>query len=167
MPQIDFRPRSFARRTRGTSGRSCERRAWLRWLCNMFSSFFGPGSGGPHDVVFCVIFPPPQRKHAKEFRDRTFGSTFLMLCKRWTFIKKSELSFGGFVNQGEKSCISAVKTTAFGANKISPTDAGKTICPTRLFSTATKDQSKSRIRAEKATVRRGQPFGGRSFGMTS
>ena len=144
MPQIDFRPRSFARRTRGTSGRSCERRAWLRWLCNMLSSFFGPGSGGPHDVVFCVIFPPPQRKHAKEFRDRTFGCTFFMLLKRWTSIKKSELSFGGFVNQGEKSCISAAKTTAFGANKISPTDDGKTICQSSYSEWPTKGQNKSR-----------------------
>ena len=109
----------------------------------MFSSFFGPGSGGPHDVVFCVIFPPPQRKHAKEFRDRTFGCTFLMLCKMCTFIKKSELSFGGFVNQGEKSCISAVKTTAFGANKISPTDDGKTICQSSYSEWPTKGQNKS------------------------
>lgn len=149
MPQIDFRPRSFARRTRGTSGRSCERRAWLRWLCNMFSSFFGSGVEGRTTSFFCVIFPPPQRKHAKEFRDRTFGSTFFMLLKRWTLIKKSESSFGGFVNQGEKSCISAAKTAAFGANKISPTDDGKTICHTRLFSPATKPQSKSRARAER------------------
>ena len=109
----------------------------------MFSSFFGSRSGGPYDVIFCVKLPPPQRKHAKEFRDRTFGSTFLMLCKRWTFIKKPELNLCGFVNEGEKSCISAVKTTAFGANKISPTDDGKTICHSSCSEWPTKDQSKS------------------------
>ena len=63
----------------------------------------------------------PQRKHAKEFRDRTFGCTFFMLLKRCTFIKKSEMSYSGIVIQGGKSCISAAKTAAFGANKISPT----------------------------------------------
>ena len=66
-----------------------------------------------------------------------------MLLKRCTSIKKSELSFGGFVNQGEKSCISAAKTAAFGANKILPTDDGKTICLSSYSASATKPQSKS------------------------
>ena len=79
---------------------------------------------------FCVIFPPPQRKHAKEFRDRTFGCTFLMLCKMCTFMKKPELSFGGFVNQGEKSC-EVGRPAIFAFSHASPrwkTDGGKTAC---------------------------------------
>ena len=36
----------------------------------MFSSFFSSRSGGPHDVVFCVKFPPPgplqQRGNGKD-----------------------------------------------------------------------------------------------------
>jgi len=109
-------------------GADRRRRAWLRGLCGMFSSFFGSGSGGSSGVDFCVIFPPPQQKHAKEFRDRAFLSPFFMLCKMRTSIKIPESSVPAFSNQGGKSCILAVKTPAFNGNKILATDDGKTIC---------------------------------------
>ncbi len=124
-------------------GADRRRRAWLRGLCGMFSSFFGSGSGGSSGVDFCVISPPPQRKHAKEFRDRTFNVIFFMLCKMLRFIKNPELGVPAFSNQGEKSCILAVKTPAFNGNKILATDDGKTICHSSYSAWPTKDQSKS------------------------
>ena len=90
-----------------------------------------------------MIFPPPQRKHAKEFRDRTFLSPFFMLCKMRTSIKIPESSVPAFSNQGEKSCILAVKTPAFNGNKILATDDGKTICKSSYLACPTKIQSKS------------------------
>ena len=127
----------------GVVGADRRRRAWLRGLCGMFSSFFGSGSGGLSGVDFCVISPPPQRKHAKEFRDRTFNVIFFMLCKMLRFIKNPESSVPAFSNQGEKSCILAVKTPAFNGNKILVTDGRKTNCHSSYSAWPTKDQSKS------------------------
>ena len=123
-------------------------RASLRGLCDVFSLYFRSGSGGSSGVDFCVIFPPPQRKHAKEFRDRTSVCTFFMLCKMCTFIKIPESSVHVFSNQGEKSCILAVKTPAFNGNKILETDDGKTICKSSYLACPTKIQSKSGRRAD-------------------
>ncbi len=98
-------------------GADRRRRAWLRGLCGMFSSFFGSGSGGSSGVDFCVISPPPQRKHAKEFRDRTFNVIFFMLCKMLRFIKNPELGVPAFSNQGEKSCILRCVSTVIKSRK--------------------------------------------------
>ena len=141
--ELNFDPAPSRSGREGIGGAGLGRRASLRGLWNMFSSFFVSGSGGSYGVVFCVIFPPPQREHAKEFRDRTFNVLFFMLCKIVRFIKSPKSSAAAFTKQGEKACISAVKLAVVGANKISPTDDGKTICQSSYSEWPTKLQSKS------------------------
>ena len=141
--ESNFDPAPSRSGREGIGGAGLRRRAWPQGLWNMFSSFFVSGSGGSYGVVFCVIFPPPQREHAKEFRDRTFNVLFFMLCKIVRFIESPKSSAAAFTKQGEKACISAVKLAVVGANKISPTDDGKTIRRSSYSEWPTKLQSKS------------------------
>ena len=107
----NFDPAPSRNGRHGTEESDRRRRARLRGLCNMFSSFVRSGSGGSTKDDFCAIFPPPQRKHEKEFRDRTFDAQIFMLCKIAHFIKSPESSVAAFSNQGEKSCIFACVRT--------------------------------------------------------
>ena len=107
----NFDPEPSRNGRHGTEESDRRRRARLRGLCNMFSSFVRSGSGGSTKDDFVAIFPPPQRKHEKEFRDRAFDAQIFMLCKIAHFIKVPNRAWRAFRNQGEKSCIFACVRT--------------------------------------------------------
>ena len=122
----NFDPEPSRNGRHGTEESDRRRRARLRGLCNMFSSFVRLGSGGSTKDDFVAIFPPPQRKHEKEFRDRAFDAQIFMLCKIAHFIKSPESSVACVPKSGGKILHFRLRSNG---NKFPLSDDGKTIRP--------------------------------------
>ena len=138
----NFDPAPSRNGRHGTEESDRRRRARLRGLCNMFSSFVRSGSGGSTKDDFVAIFPPPQRKHEKEFRDRAFDAQIFMLCKIAHFIKSPESSVACVPQSGGKILHFRLRSNG---NKFPLSDDGKTIRPSSYSACLTKNQSKSSL----------------------
>jgi hypothetical protein len=84
---------------------------------------------------FWVIFPPPQRKYKKEFRDRTFDAQLVMLCSQ-----KSRIERCCVQQSGGKILHFPLRSNG---NEILAMDDGKTVRKSACLECPTKLQSKS------------------------